>query len=417
MDLRALSAMSPVLPAPAPPSRMVAAARRRLPPTVIALGVTSLCTDVASEMIFPLLPVFVASLGAAPVFLGLVEGLADAVSSLLKLASGYVADSSRSKKPLVLFGYGIAALVRPLVALATSPWHVLAVRVSDRVGKGIRSTPRDVLIASSVSHEESGRAFGFHRAMDHAGAVLGPLVATLLMAMGFSMRQVFVAALVPGVLSVLAVLSVREVPPLDEPPAAARDAVRDAVHEAKTLPVPLRRYLAILALFSLGNSSDAFLLLRAREVGISIGSLPLLWSLFHVVKVISSSLGGTWADRLPRRRLIVAGWLVYAATYLAFGLATQPMHMWGLFVVYGAYYGLTEPAEKALVKDLAPPSMRGRAYGAYNFILGASAVPAGLLTGVLWQSFGPLAALATGAGLAAVASLAILVSVREARTA
>ena len=375
MDLRALSAMSPVLPAPAPPSRMVAAARRRLPPTVIALGVTSLCTDVASEMIFPLLPVFVASLGAAPVFLGLVEGL------------------------------------------ATSPWHVLAVRVSDRVGKGIRSTPRDVLLASSVSNEESGRAFGFHRAMDHAGAVLGPLVATLLMAMGFSMRQVFVAALVPGVLSVLAVLSVREVPPLDEPPAAARDAVRDAVHEAKTLPVPLRRYLAILALFSLGNSSDAFLLLRAREVGISIGSLPLLWSLFHVVKVISSSLGGTWADRLPRRRLIVAGWLVYAATYLAFGLATQPMHMWGLFVVYGTYYGLTEPAEKALVKDLAPPSMRGRAYGAYNFILGASAVPAGLLTGVLWQSFGPLVALATGAALAAVASLAILVSVREARTA
>lgn len=417
MDLLALSAMSPILPAPAPPSRMAAAARRRLPPTVIALGVTSLFTDVASEMIFPLLPVFVASLGAAPVFLGLVEGLADAVSSLLKLASGYVADSSRAKKPLVLFGYGIAALVRPLVALATSPWHVLAVRVSDRIGKGIRSTPRDVLIASSVSNEESGRAFGFHRAMDHAGAVLGPLVATLLMALGFSMRQVFVAALVPGVLSVLAVLSVREVPPVDEPPAAARDTVHGAVHEAKTLPVPLRRYLAILALFSLGNSSDAFLLLRAREVGISIGSLPLLWSLFHVVKVISSSLGGTWADRLPRRRLIVAGWLVYAATYLAFGLATQPMHMWGLFIVYGAYYGLTEPAEKALVKDLAPPSMRGRAYGAYNFILGASAVPAGLLTGVLWQSFGPLAALATGAGLAAVASLAILVSVRDARTA
>jgi MFS family permease len=157
--------------------------------------------------------------------------------------------------------------------------------------------------------------------------------------------------------------------------------------------------------------------IRAREVGISIGSLPLLWSLFHVVKVISSSLGGTWADRLPRRRLIVAGWLVYAATYLAFGLATQPMHMWGLFVVYGAYYGLTEPAEKALVKDLAPPSMRGRAYGVYNFILGASAVPAGLLTGVLWQTFGPLAALATGAVLPAVASLAILVSVRDARTA
>lgn len=377
--------------------------RPRLPAAVIALGVTSFFADVGSEMIFPLLPVFVASLGASTTFLGFVEGMADATSSLLKLASGYVADRTQRNKPLVLFGYGAAALVRPLIALATAPWHVLAIRVTDRVGKGVRSAPRDVLIAASVSKEQTGRAFGFHRAMDHAGAVVGPLVATALLGLGLTVRSVFWAALIPGVLSVIAVATVREpqvsVPTHDERPKAERPL----------LPGSLRTYLAIVFLFSLGNSSDAFLLLRAGELGVPVASLPLLWTVFHVVKLVSSYLGGGWSDRIARPKLIVAGWMVYAATYLAFGVASQPWHAWALFIVYGTYYGLTEPAEKALVKDLAPGAIRGRAYGWYNFITGVSAVPAGVLTGWLWQTWSPFVALTVGAGAAAAAAVALVV--------
>jgi MFS family permease len=378
--------------------------RKRLPATVIALGFTSFLTDVGSEMIFPLLPVFVASLGAAPAFLGLVEGVADATSSLLKLVSGYLADRT-AKKPMVIFGYATAAIVRPLAALATAPWHILAIRVTDRIGKGIRASPRDAMIAGSVEDHEAGRAFGYHRAMDHAGAVVGPLIATALLALGWEVRSVFWFALLPGVLSVLSLVVVRE-PPAAPRPAASHESDRPA--PAARLPGSLRGYLAILALFSLGNSSDAFLLLRAREIGVSVTALPLLWTVFHVAKLISAYLGGDFADRVPRAKLIVSGWLVYALTYVGFGLATQGWQVWLLFIVYGSYYGLTEPAEKALVKQLAPALVQGRAYGFYNFIIGASAIPAGVLTGWLWQTWSPLVALSAGALIAGASSLALL---------
>jgi MFS family permease len=371
----------------------------RLPAAVIALGFTSLFTDIGTEMIFPLLPAFVASLGAAPAFLGLVEGLADATSSLLKLASGYVAEG-RSKKRIVLLGYGLASAVRPLVALATAPWHVLAVRVTDRVGKGIRTSPRDALIADSVPREQTGRAFGFHSAMDHAGAVIGPLLATGLLALGWQVRSVFWFALVPGILAMLALLTVRE----PKPPTVAARAPGEA---RRALPGSLRRYFGILALFSLGNSSDAFLLLRAKDLGVPVVALPALWALFNLAKVLSARYGGAFSDKIARSKLIVSGWAVYAVTYLAFGLARHAWQVWLLFVVYGVYYGLTEPAEKALVRDLAPVEARGRAYGFYNFIVGVSAVPAGLLTGWLWQTWSPLVALATGSALALVAALAL----------
>lgn len=382
--------------------------RGRLPGAVIALGFASFFTDVGSEMIFPLLPVFLVSLGAAPAFLGLVEGLADATSSLLKLGSGYVTDRASKRKPLVLLGYAIATLVRPLVAVATVPWHVLAVRVSDRVGKGIRSSPRDVLIAGSVSAEEAGRAFGFHRAMDHAGAMLGPLVASGLLGLGWPLRHVFAAALIPGLCSLVAVAIVRDPPSAVAAPSLASKAVRPR----ERLPAPLFRYLAVVALFALGNSSDAFLLLRARDLGLPVAAIPLLWSLFHVAKMLSSYFGGTWSDRMGRGRAITLGWALYAATYVGFGLADRAWQIWALFVIYGCHYGLTEPAERALVKQLAPAHLHGRAYGAYHFVVGVMAVPAGVLTGWLWQALSPLAALATGACLAALASAAFALWVR-----
>ncbi|MFI5305889.1 MAG: MFS transporter [Polyangiales bacterium] len=382
------------------PPRQEPATRRRLPATVIALGATSFFTDVGSEMIFPLLPMFVASLGASATFLGLVEGAADATASLLKLGAGYLADRTQHKKPLVLFGYGVAAVVRPLMALAAVPWHVLAIRMSDRVGKGVRTAPRDALIAGAVPADQAGRAFGLHRAMDHAGAVVGPLLATTLLALGWPMRQVFLATLVPGVLSLFALRFAREPAALPKPTGAAVEATASAA-----LPGTFFRYLSILFLFSLGNSSDAFLLLRARELGVSAALLPTLWVVLHVSKLVSSYFGGGLSDRMPRPRLVVLGWTIYAATYLGFGIARTQSQVWALFVVYGLYYGLTEPCEKAMVKDLAPAQAQGRAFGLYNFVIGATAVPAGLLTGYVWQHASPQAALSLGAGIAAASSL------------
>jgi MFS family permease len=244
--------------------------------------------------------------------------------------------------------------------------------------------------------------------MDHAGAVVGPLIAAALLGLGWPLRSVFWLAFIPGALSVVAILAVREPP--SEPPVHVGNPA-DPV--SRRLPRPLRTYLTILLAFSLGNSSDAFLLLRARDLGVAVASLPLLWTVFHVAKLASSYLGGDWSDRVARRRLIVAGWMVYAATYLAFGVATEPWHAWVLFVVYGTYYGLTEPAEKALVRDLAPSDVRGRAYGYYNFILGISAIPAGVLTGYLWQTWSPFVAFAVGAGIAGASSLALVACSRS----
>ena len=407
---------------------------RRLPPTIVLLGFTSLFTDVGTEMIFPLLPVFLTeTLGAGPTYLGLVEGTADAVSSLMKLVSGALADVLPRRKPIVLFGYVLASSVRPFVALATKPWHALGVRVVDRIGKGVRSSPRDALIAD-VAGDRAGRAFGFHQAMDNVGAVVGPLLATMLLAAHFSIRNVFWIAAVPGAAATMLVALVRE---RDRRPSPAAPALAPTPTRTPT-PTPtgdslggtedngaavaIRRedasghvdrrmllYLGILGLFSLGNSSDAFLLLRARSLGLTTAEVPVLWSVLNLSKVVWAYWGGDWADRVPRARLIAGGWIIFALVYAGLGISTAEWQVWALFVVYGVFYGLTEPVEKALVKDLAREGRRGRAYGAYNFVVGVAALPAGLLTGALWRAFGPLMALGTGAALATTASALLLI--------
>jgi MFS family permease len=283
------------------------------------------------------------------------------------------------------------------MALATAPWHVLAVRVTDRIGKGIRSSPRDVLIAAAAPPGQVGRAFGFHRAMDHAGAIIGPLVATLLLSLGIAVRDVFWLAAIPGILAVICVLFVRE----DKPTTT----LTNVSSEGAKLPRPLLQYLGILFVFALGNSSDAFLLYRAQDLGVSVQWLPILWVTLHIVKFASAYVGGSLSDRVPRARLIIVGWLIYAVVYLALGLATQAFHVWAIFIVYGLYYGLTEPSEKALIKDLSTTRISGRAFGFYNFTLGVSAVLASLITGGIWQAFGALSALAVGAGFGAFSAL------------
>lgn len=375
------------------------ARRTRLPATVIALGLTSFFTDVASEAVFPLLPGFLALLGAGPTFLGLLEGVADAVSAFLKYQSGRWADAG-GKKGFVLGGYALATVVRPLLAIVTAPWQVLAIRVTDRVGKGIRSAPRDALIAGAVTSEESGRAFGFHQAMDHAGAVVGPLLATVLLALGVEVRTVFALTLIPGVLAVASIFLVKE----PEAPALAKGAVLDDT----PLPARLKDLLVIIGVFTLANSSDAFLLLRSSELGVETKWLPMAWLALNLSKMFWASRGGDWSDRTARHRLILAGWAVYAVSYALFAIATAQWHAWALLAFYGAFAGLTEPVEKALVKELTPKPQHGRAFGAYHAMLGALAVPSGLLTGFLWQRFGAPWALGLGAVVAAGASVALV---------
>lgn len=383
--------------------------RPRLGRTVVALSVVSLLTDLSSEMIYPLLPLFlVGTLGAGAGMLGAIEGAAETTAALLKLASGWWSDRLRRRKPLVIAGYALAAAARPLVALAGSAAQVLAVRVTDRVGKGIRGAPRDALLADAVAPALRGRAFGLHRAADHLGAVLGPLVAFVLLEhAGIPLRSVFLWAAVPGALAVLVLwLGVRERPrAVVEAPAAARAPLRGV-----RLGRPFWWYLGAVLLFTLGNASDAFLLLRAAELGVPASAVPLLWALLHVVKSAANAVGGDLSDRVGRRPLIVGGWLVYAAVYLLFARATEPWHAWALFTAYGVYFGMTEGAEKALVADLAPADRRGSAFGWYNLAIGVGALPASVVFGVVWETVGAGAAFALGAGLALLAAVVLLVA-------
>lgn len=381
-------------------------ARSWLSRNVIVLGVVSLLTDASSEMIVPLLPVFLTSvLGAGALALGWIEGLAEATASVLKLLSGRWSDQSGRRRPFVLAGYTLSACARPLVALASAPWHVLAVRLADRTGKGLRSSPRDALLADSVAPGERASAFGLHRAMDHAGAVVGPLAATaVLMWWTDDLRTLFALAVIPGVLCVAAlVVGVRET----EQSASALPAMDDGSAQVRG---GLARLLVPLALFTLGNASDVFLLLKAGESRAPLATLPLLWVALHVVKTATSVPAGRIADRYGRRRMVAAGWIVYASIYAGFAFAETQATIWTLFILYGLYHGLSEGPEKALVAELAPRARWGRAFGLYHLVLGLFALAASVLFGALWEAFGSRTAFLTSAALAlaAVTCLAIL---------
>lgn len=388
--------------------------RRLLAGNVLWLSVASFLNDVSSEMIFPLLPVFlVGTLGAGPAFLGLVEGVAETTASFVKLAGGWLSDRIGRRRALVGWGYGVATVSRPLMAAAMAPWHVLGIRFADRVGKGIRTAPRDALLAESAAPAERGRAFGLHRAADHAGAILGPLVASgLLLLWPGHLRLVFLLAVLPAGLATLVVLlRVREIRPPDPAdavgPAPTPRAVADPAREPGQAALPRGRflgYLAVLVLFTLGNASDAFLLLRSRELGVPLAAIPLLWGTLHVSKMVFNVAGGTLSDRVGPRPAILGGWLIYAATYAGFALAGAAWHAWALFLTYGLFYGLTEPTERVLVARVAPAGVRARAYGAYHFAIGIAALPASVLFGVVWQLFGAPVAFLMGAALALTAA-------------
>lgn len=386
---------------------MATAKEGRVDPGVVALGWVSFLTDVASDMIFPLLPDFLTrTLKAGPAAVGLIEGVAEATASFAKMLSGWWSDRVRRRKPIVVAGYTLAALVRPLVGLASSWGQVLAIRFTDRVGKGIRTSPRDALLADLVPADRRGRAFGLQRAMDNAGAVVGPLLAAFLLKFVLEdERSVFLLAAIPGLAAVLLLLfGVKEKP---RQPAPMAPEPRDAPGHG---PLPRRLWTAIgiFVLFTLASSTDAFLILRARDAGIELWQLPLLWAFFNAVKAIAGVPGGALADRLGRIPAISIGWGVYAAAYVGFAYVAKPSQVWALLGFYALFYAMTEGAERALVADLAPAHLRGRAFGAFHASIGLAALPASVLFGLLWKLFGPRAAFLTGAAIAVVALTALL---------
>ena len=388
--------------------------RKPLPRNVKALSVVSLLTDVSSDMIYPLLPIFLTTvLGASAAMIGTIEGFAESTAALLKLASGWWSDRVR-RKPLVLFGYGLAAIMRPLIGLATSASQVLAIRVSDRVGKGIRTSPRDALLADAADPAERGRAFGFHRSADNLGAVLGPLIAWLLLQhAGVAVRSVFLWSAIPGALAIIVLLVfVREKRVADSRgDAPISPTLSPTTSDGQPLGGAFWKYLVVLLVFTLGGSTDAFLLLRASQLGVAATMIPLLWAAHSLVKSATNTPGGMLSDKLGRKPLIVAGWIVYAIVYLLFGRATSAWQMWALFLAYGVYFGLTEGAEKALVTDLVPASKRGTAFGWYNFTVGLAALPASVVFGIVWDRFSPAAAFGMGATLAGVAAVGLMLVV------
>ncbi|OFY65733.1 MAG: hypothetical protein A2V64_07380 [Bacteroidetes bacterium RBG_13_43_22] len=436
--------------------------KKRIPLVVIMLGLVSLFTDAATEMIYPLVPVFVTALGSGALVLGIIEGVAETTSALLKLISGIISDRTGRRKLFVLTGYIISSLIRPLTGLVSSAWQIVVVRMFDRVGKGIRTAPRDALVASSVDESIRGKSFGFHRAMDHTGAVIGPVLAiitllVLFIGFGFTdsllaLRWTFILAIIPGILAVLTVIFfVKESAPVNRNAKLFRFSLKSFDSNFKT-------YLLIMILFTLGNSSDAFLLFRveesisrsgavidivngiaplnemishfgneaARADVINILFLPLVWAFFHIIKVIFSIPLGALSDRIGRKKVINIGWAIYAFVYFSFALlqllpsGIQVIATFILFAVYALFYAFSEGAEKALVADLVSEDQRGSAYGMYNFAIGMGALPASLIFGFLYSFFdkvipgsGGTIAFGFGGTLAVVSMVLLAVKVRE----
>ena len=417
------------------------------------LGIVSLFTDASSEMIYPLVPLFVSALGSGAVVLGIIEGVAETTASVLKLVSGVVSDRLGKRKLLVAIGYILSSAVRPFTGLVGSAWQIVFVRMIDRVGKGVRTAPRDALIASSIDDNIRGRAYGFHRAMDHTGAMIGPLLAILalvLLVVGAGMtdtllalRWTFVLAAVPGACAVVTlVVFVRE---------RVEAAGKPFSFSVKRFDRNFLRYLSIVVLFTLGNSSDAFLLFRVGEVIrtndavfstilstalvgpmvrqfgdlatqktlVNILLVPLVWSFFHIIKAVLSTPFGSLSDRIGRKLVINIGWGIYALVYLCFAVLDLVPAPWQvaatfvLFAIYALYYALTEGVEKAFVADLVKSDERGSAFGMYNFAVGLGALPASIVFGLLYNAFGATAAFGTGASLAFLSMLFLQILVRE----
>jgi len=436
--------------------------KKKIPYVVIMLGVVSLLTDAAAEMIYPLVPVFIAALGSGAILLGIIEGIAETTASMLKLISGVWSDKLGKRRLFVMVGYSISALIRPLTGIVTSGWQIIFVRMFDRVGKGIRASPRDAMIASNVDESIRGKSYGFERAMDHIGAVVGPVLAIItliIIFVGFglkdpllALRWTFIAAIIPGLLTVLVlVVFVKEVP-------SQKKAEKTFTFSLKNFDRNFKNYLLVMVLFTLGNSSDAFLLFRVEEAihksgavvnfvhsvaplnrmvsnfgdqstqttVINILFLPLVWAFFHIIKASFSTPLGTLSDRIGRKIVINMGWAIYAFVYISFALLVFLPSSWEisatfvLFAIYALFYAFTEGTEKAFVADLVSEENRGTAFGLFNFSIGLGALPASIIFGFLYSYFdkllpgyGGTVAFGFGGTIAIIAIIFLSIKVKE----
>jgi len=378
---------------------------------IYAFGITSFLNDTATEMAYWVLPAFLVSLGAGPAQLGLIEGLAESVASFAKLFSGYLTDRIDRRKPLVVAGYFVANAVKPLLALVTAWWHILLIRFSDRLAKGVRGAPRDVMVAESVPKERLGSAYGLIQSMDSAGAIAGPLAALALLAR-YGIRGVFWAAAIPGALCVIvALFGVRETKRTSSAnvvPVVLKNT--PTVSAAPTVALPSAFYIVLIAvtLFSLGNSSDMFLVMRAQNVGIRVALAPLLGLVFNITYTLGSWPAGWCSDHFPRRWIAAAGYLIFAAVYFVFGRAPSTLAIWITMAVYGLYYALTQPVLKALVVESVAQDVRGRALGVYFFVTSVATLAASLITGELWKHYGPGLPFYFSATLAGLSAMLLL---------
>lgn len=387
------------------PSTPAAAARgpfAGITRNVAALGVVSLLTDVSSEMIIPVLPIFVtATLGASMASLGMIEGVAESTASILRIASGWLSDRIGRRKPFIVFGYGVSVVAKAGLVGAVAWPAVLGLRFIERVGKGLRSPPRDALLADSVDTAHRGRAFGLHRSMDTLGAAIGPLVAFALLARHpGDFRGVFRIAVIPAVLSVLVLIAFVSAPPHV---AAPRRSLR---HEWRALGGPLRRFLFVDVIFQLGNSSMAFVLLRTRDVGFSPGQVTLVYFGYNVIFALLALPFGGLSDRFGRRPLILAGYLIYAAVYGLLGVTRSRLGAAAAFAIMGLHSALIEGQQRSLVADLTAPDRRATAFGAYYTVVGLALLPASVAAGLLWERFGARVTFSADAALALCAGLA-----------
>ncbi|HOS53882.1 MAG TPA: MFS transporter [Anaerolineaceae bacterium] len=390
---------------------------KNLPRNIWAVGFTSMFMDISSEMVMNILPLFLSNvLGVQTSIIGLIDGIAEATASILKLFSGWLSDRLGGRKWLAVAGYGLSALVKPFFYIANSWGLVAGVRWADRVGKGIRTAPRDALVADSVTPDVRGLAFGFHRAMDTAGAFIGILIAALVVwltqksdvLLARSTFQIIVlASLLPALLAVLSLVVGAQDVAVQGQRAAPKFSLRN-------MGKPFTIFMVIVSLFTLGNSADAFLVLRAQNLGVSVLGILIMLAAFNLIYTLVSTPAGSLSDRIGRRRLIIGGWLVYAVIYFGFALARSSWQVWVLYALYGVYYGLAYGSAHALVADLVPENLRGTAYGTYNAVIGLLAFPASFIAGVLWQGIGawtglgPSAPFFFGGLLALLAALLML---------
>jgi len=395
--------------------------RRRLglSPNIILIGLISFLTDVSSELIFTLMPLFLANVvGAATVVIGLIEGVAESTASLIKLLSGWLSDRLGNRKHLAFAGYALSTLSKPFMLFAGAWGPIMAIRFAERVGKGIRAAPRDALVGDSADDDNRRKAYGFHKAMDTAGAALGLMLAAGIVFLTQrnvvnlqfdTYRWMIVVGIIPAFLSLVFFIFIKEPP---RKPGGTCEATPSSAGK-RGLDKRFMAFVALLFLFTLGNSSDAFIVLRAQNLGNSVLLISIMLIMFNLVYALSSMPAGILSDRLGRKKVIIVGWIIYALVYLGFAAAGRDWMIWVLFAFYGFYYGMTQGVYRALVCDLVPEEQRGTAFGVYNGVVGMTLLPASLIAGWLWQSVGPAAPFYFGAALAGLSAMGLLLFVRE----